>query len=275
MISETADRSMAKELSASNRKALRLRPGLWLAVVLVFAAQVAVVFWLGNPPTAAPAHAPGAPMIHLGGKDWQEVLALEDPTLFVLPHRNNFSGAVWVTNPPRPFEPKASSEPAHLRQLAPESLGAAFTTFMETNPPPPFQTEMGLEFADLTTPGAAPARPVPIPSSLRLEGDLARRRLLVPIQLPPEANSDVLNNTEVQVFVDALGNVFSPVIVAGSGNADVDQLALTNFARNARFEPIKPAAPGAVLPRPVTFGKMIFQWQTVPPAPTNSPASAP
>jgi hypothetical protein len=266
---------MAKPLSAPDRKMLLLRPGLWIAVALVFAAQVAVVFWLGNPPAAAPTQRTAAPVIHLAGKEWQELLSLEDPTLFVLPHRNNFSGAVWVKNTPQPFEPTNTPEPPRPLALAPEELGAAFSIFMETNPAPRFQSEMGLQFGDLNHSRTVSARPTPVPSALGVEGDLARRRLLTPFHLPPQTNSDVLKNTEVQVLVDALGNVFSTVVVAGSGNADVDALALTNFAKNARFEPIKAAAPGTVLPNTVTFGKLIFEWQTVPAPPTNSPSLSP
>lgn len=275
MISRAAEAGAAKPLSTPNRKKLLLRPGLWFAVAMVFAAQVAVVFWLGNAPAAAPAQGTAAPMIHLAGKDWQEQLSLEDPTLFVLPHRNNFSGAVWVKNTPQPFEPTNSPEPPRPLPLRTEQLGAAFADFMDTNPPPHFQTEMGLQFGDLNASPTVSARPIPVPSVLRVEGDLAKRRLLTPFRLPAKTNPDVLNNTEVQVFVDALGNVFSAVVVAGSGNADVDALALTNFAKNARFEPVKMAAPGTVLPNTVTFGKLIFEWQTAPPPSTNSPSLSP
>lgn len=266
---------MAKQLSAPDRKKLRVRTGMWIAVALVFAAQVAVVFWLGNPPAAAPAPRTAAPMIHLAGKDWQELLSLEDPTLFVLPHRNNFSGAVWVKNTPEPFEPTNTPEPARPLPLRLEQLGAAFAAFMETNTPPRFQTEMGLQFGDLNHSRAVSPRPISAPSVLRVEGDLARRRLLTRFHLPAQTNSDVLNNTIVQVFVDALGNVFSAVVVAGSGNSDVDAAAVTNFAKNVRFEPIKAAAPGTVLPNTVTFGKLIFEWQTVPAPKTNSVSLSP
>lgn len=270
MISRAAEGSVAKPLSAPSRKKLHLRPGLWLAVILVFAVQVAVVFWLGNPPAAAPAARTAAPIIHIAGRDWQELLSLEDPTLFVLPHRNNFSGAVWVKNTPLPFEPTNTPEPPRPLPLPLEQLGETFAAFMETNPSPRFHTEVGLQFGELNASGRAETVPVPVPSVLRVEGDLARRHLLTRFHLPAQTNSDVLTNTVVQVFVNALGNVFSTVVIASSGNADVDALALTNFARNARFEPIKPAAPGTVLPNTVTFGKLIFEWQTVPPPPTNS-----
>jgi len=275
MISRAAEGGVAKPLSAPSRKMLLLRPGLWIAVALVFAAQVAVVFWLGTPPSATPAQRTAAPMIHLAGKDWQELLALEDPTLFVLPHRNNFSGAVWVKNTPQPFEPTNTFEPPRPLPLLPVRLGAAFAVFMETNPPPRFQTEMGLRFGDLNRSRTISTQPTPVSSVLRVEGDLARRRLMTPFHLPPQTNSDVLKNTEVQVMVDALGNVFSTVVIAGSGNADTDALALTNFAKSSRFEPVKAAAPGTVMPNTVTFGKLVFEWKTVPAPETNNPSLGP
>jgi outer membrane biosynthesis protein TonB len=75
--------------------------------------------------------------------------------------------------------------------------------------------------------------------------------------------------------VDSLGNAFSPVIIESSGNADVDAAVLTNFAKNARFEPLKASPRGTALAEAMTFGKLIFEWQTVPPAQTNAPAANP
>jgi hypothetical protein len=278
MISGTAQRSMGRELSRPARKGFRLHPGLWFAVLLVFAAQVAVVFWLGNPPARVLSGRATAPMIHLAGKDWQELLALDDPTLFALPHRNSFSGAVWVPGSAPPFEPADSSQPPQPLQLALEKLGAPFTNYMETNPPPQFHPDTGLEIADLGHISAAPSRPLSVPSTVRVEGDLAKRRLLTPIRLPPQTNSDpdVLPNTVVEVLVDALGNTFSPVVANANSslNSTANSTAL-NFARNARFEPIEKAAPGTELPDKLTFGKLIFEWQTVPAPPTKSPSSGP
>lgn len=278
MISGTAQRSMGRELSRPARKKLRLQPGLWLAILVVFAAQVGVVFWLGNPPAPKVSGRATPPMFHLAGKDWQELLALEDPTIFALPHRNSFSGAVWVPGTAPTFEPADSSKPPLPLQLASEKLGAPFSAFMETNPPAQFHAEMGLELADLRDLNSAPTRPISFPSTVRIEGDLAKRRLLTPIQLPPQTNSDpdVLPNTEVEVLVDALGNTFSPVIAnANSSQNTTANATALNFARNARFEPIKKAAPGTEVPDTMTFGKLIFEWQTVPAPPTNSPASSP
>ena len=263
-------------VSASKRKGLRLRLGMWIAVALVFAAQVALVLWLGNPPPAPPSRPTASTIIHLGARGSDELLALQDPTLFVLPQRNNFSGAAWLKILPQPFEPARWTEAALPLPLPPEQLGAAFAAFMETNPPPRFQTDIGspLDLADIIDLQSRPMASISLPSSVRVEGDLAKLRLLTPVQLPPQTNSDLLANTVVQLLVNAQGNPFSAIVVESCGNADTDTNAL-NFAKNARFEPLKPAALGTVVPNRMIFGKLIFEWQTVPPAPTNAPAGAP
>src|SRR5579862_1640649 len=276
MISSAAERPGAETANPSDSKSRRIRPGMWLAVALVFGLQIAALFWLGNPPPPIePVHATAAPKFSMVTNRWDELLALQDPTLFVLPHRNNFSGAGWLKIPRHDFQPTNSSEPKLLLALLPEQLGSTFAAFMQTNPPPSIQMDLtaGLGFIDQQS--LPPLPSLASASSVRVEGDLAKRRLLEPLQLPPQASPDVLKKTEVQLFVDALGNVFSPVIVESSGNADVDASVLTNFAKNARFEPIKAGARGAPSSETMTFGKLIFEWQTVPPTQTNAPASNP
>jgi TonB family protein len=118
-----------------------------------------------------------------------------------------------------------------------------------------------------------PPGPFP-PSRIRIEGDLAKLRLLTPVHLPPQTNADVLPDTKVQMMVDARGRVLSPVVVTSCMNPDTDKTAL-DFAETARFEPIKAAAIGTVIPDKITFGTMVFEWQTVPPAATNAPATSP
>jgi len=75
----------------------------------------------------------------------------------------------------------------------------------------------------------------------------------------------------VQVLVDAAGNVVSAVLLppanpgdAASQFATADQRAL-ELARRLRFEPA---------PR-LTVGQMNFDWRTVAPPATNSPAAVP
>lgn len=278
MTSAWREQSRAAEASAPHRKSLRLRTGLWLAVVLVFVVQVALMSLLGNPPAAMPLHLPTAPIVYVGTNQWDDWLALQDPTLFMLPHSNNFSGPAWLKVPQRTFEPTNWSEPARPLQLPREQLGGVFVAFMETNSPPRLQTDIRSEsdLIDLRDPDSTPMHPISVGSTVRVEGGLAGRRLLSPIKLPPQTNSDfdVLPDTEVQLLVDAEGNAFSPVIISSIKNEAADAAAL-NFAKNARFEPIKTPALGTVLPDTMTVGKLIFEWQTMPPAPTNAPPSNP
>jgi len=153
-------------------------------------------------------------------------------------------------------------------QLDIASLGTAFNHFMATNAvhspdfafplvPEPFTTE------------TAALQPIVKPSTLRVEGEIAGRQLLTPFTLPPQTNSDLLGNTELQVVVNALGNVLSSVILRSSGNTDTDQFAL-NQAKHARFEALKPDRSRDSL----AVGKMIFEWQTVPAATNGVPLTS-
>jgi hypothetical protein len=230
---------------------------------------------LGSPPNTQNLHLTTAPKFTLVPSGWNELLALQDPTLVVLPHRNNFSGAAWLKTHLQDFRLANRSEPTLPLPLSPERLGATFIAFMRTNPSPSIQMDLaaGLGLADLLSVEVPPMHPLVTASRVRVEGDLANRRLLDPLQLPPQSSADVLKNTEVQLFVDALGNTFSPVIVAKSGDDAVDAIALTNFVKNAHFEPLNAKARGNASLEAMTFGKMIFEWQTVPLAQTNAPTS--
>jgi hypothetical protein len=247
---------------------------MWIAVGLVFVVQVALVFWVGSPSTPAPLKAPAAPVINLSGSGSEELLALQDPTLFVLPHRDNFSGDAWLKIPPQKFTPTNWTEPPRPLPLATEQLGKAFVSFMQTNRPPRYQLAVetglheGLEDSPVT-------ESISVPSALRVEGDLARVRLLTSFRLPPQTNSELLTNTVIQLLVNAEGHPFSPVIWSGSGSAEADALALTNYAKAVRFAPAQEAALGMVPTDKMIVGKLIFEWQTVPPAPTNGPSSNP
>src|SRR5579862_1957999 len=100
----TAEPPKAAEPNKPRRNGIRLRPRLWLAVAAVFALQVALVFWLGNPPAAKIPQIAIAPTVHFAGDGSAEMLALLDPTLLVLPHYDNFSAA-WLKVPRLSFTP--------------------------------------------------------------------------------------------------------------------------------------------------------------------------
>jgi hypothetical protein len=274
MMPATVEPQTEGRANAPHRKPSRLRPGLWIAVAVVFVAQVGLLVWLGNPPAVKPSEPPAPPAIRLSASGAEELLALQDPTLFVLPHPDNFSGAAWLKVPEQEFTPTNWTEPALPLPLPPEQLGATFAAFMQTNLPARFQPELGPDLGTINE-DSVPMESISFPSTLRVEGELARLRLLTPLHLPPQTNADLLTNTVVQLLVDAHGNPFSAVLLAGSGSQVADNMALTNFAKAVRFAPAEAAALGLVPPDKMTLGKLIFDWQTMPPAPTNAPASTP
>jgi hypothetical protein len=159
-------------------------------------------------------------------------------------------------------------------ELPKQQLGAAFIAFMQTNRPPRFQPRIE-SVLDIAEAAAAPLPPISVPSRMFVEGDLAKLQLLTPLQLPPQTNADLLTNTVIRMVVDAQGYPYSSVIWAKSGNDDVDAMALTNFARRVRFSAPEAEALRTIPTNKMVSGKLVFEWQTVPPAPTNAPSGNP
>jgi hypothetical protein len=236
-----------------------------LLILLVLAAHLALIFIFGARKPIAPMAVTNVPRLVLavGSSEW---LLLNDPTLFALPNVEGFAGPAWLEPPHVEFHQPEWTETPRWLQLPAGELGAVFSQFMETNrfatlqlelkPPPRFTVPLvplEPEFAESST--------------LRLEGDLARRPLLTPMKLPSWPYADVIASSRVQVLVNAAGEVVSAVLLpsANSGevrDADADQRAL-ELARAARFAP----ASG------LTLGKLIFNWCTVPPPATNAPSA--
>ena len=228
-------------------------------MALVLAAQVALVFALGEkhfPPARAVAKVPQLTLADGTG----EAMALDNPTLFALPHANDFASVAWtnirIVKQPDP--------PGELRSPGAENLGAGFVRFMQTNPfaapPIDFKPEPELSAPVLSLPPAF----APISIS-QIEGDLAQRKWLNAVSLTDWPYADVIAPSRVQVLVDADGAVVSAILLPRDNPGEVhdtaaDQHAL-ELARAARFEP------GSRL----TIGRLIFNWHTVPLAETNAP----
>lgn len=240
----------------------------WLTlVVLAFAAQVALIFVLGEKQFPPPRAAVNVPRLTMADGS-NELIALNDPTLFVLPHANDFAFAgqvemSFVTQPSiRWTEP-----PGELLSPESENLGAVFTRFMRTNQ---FSAPM-LDFhpePELSEP-VLPLPPVFVENSgLQVEGELAQRKWLNPVNLTNWPYSNLIAPTRVQVLVDAAGNVVSAVLlppeIPGEVHYDAaDQRAL-ELARGLRFTPSSH----------LTVGFLIFNWRTVPPSGTHLPVAA-
>ena len=228
----------------------------WFAViVLVFAAQVALIFLLGEKKEITPRAVTNVPTLKLADNTGAQ-LVLTDPTLFVLPNPKDFASAVRLKIP-EPDQPSFRwTEPPRWLPPATETMGAAFSRFMQTNfsPSLPFDFKPAAELSRPTLP-VEPA--FAQNSTMQVEGGLAQRLLPSETGLTNWPYADVLAPCIVQVLVDTAGNVVSTVLLNPGGYDAADQRAL-EIARTLRFTPSARLA----------FGRIIFNWHTVPPVTT-------
>jgi hypothetical protein len=240
----------------------------WLALIaLVFIAHVGFIFTFGERKQIVPHVVTDVPKLQFAD-DSGTWLTLNDPTLFAAPNPKDFASVVWLQAPivkPPSFR---WTEPPRWLELSASELGMAFNQFMQTNRFANFQIEFKPP-PQLSAP-VLPVEPALAPTStLQIEGELAQRRLPGEINLPSLPYNDVPAPSVVQVLVDAAGNVVSTVLLPSDNSMEAaahydvaDQRAL-ELARAARF------APSSRL----TVGRLIFNWHTVAPPATNSPAS--
>jgi hypothetical protein len=249
----------------------------WGALIaLIFGVQLGLIFWLSSAAPIRQAPAAAGLSLNLAGPDFAELRALNDPTLFALPHPQGFSGPVWLTMPARTFHSYEWSAPTNRLLLALDQLGTVFSRLVEasdfTAPQLPVQPP-----AAPTLPDLPPQTLLTGDSTQQLEGGLAQRRLLAPPELKSWPNPDVLTSSVVQVFVDDEGRLVSPpTLLSRSGSDEADADALKQ-ARAARFEPVN-REPVEGVPSPMvhlTWGRMIFRWHTIPAPPASTPAGNP
>lgn len=247
----------------------------WLGVVvLIFAAQLAFIFLFGaRKPAGLRAAFPTPPTTLLGelGENTLPLAELNDPTIFALPHTRGFSGQAWAKTPHREFYSTDWDEPYRWLPLQTGRLGDMFQKLLADNAVPHIKVAEKTEPRIIPLENYAPFT-LPAQSSLRLEGSLASRALRVPLELPLWPGNDVLAASEVRVIVDADGRVVSATLQAGflpnkPDQSKADQEAL-ELARSAQFVPIRPASG-------LMFGRMVFQWRTIAPRPTETPVTKP
>ena len=157
----------------------------WGMVGLVFGVQLALIFWLGE--TSLAHRRPAAPglTLKLAGSASAELLALHDPTLFALPHKQEMPTPTWWRTPQPELHEFAWPEPTNHPHLAIDQLGTAFNRLAETNAfgPLPLPAK---PLPELTLPELPPLAISAPRSTLRLEWDQAPRRLLTSLEFARE-----------------------------------------------------------------------------------------
>jgi hypothetical protein len=247
----------------------------WTAIAVMFGLHVLLVFWLEDRLPTVPRKLGAAPAFRFSDNRMGEWLAIQDPTLFALPHRLGFSGEAWLKVRSPQFPPADWSEPARCLALDVQELGIPFGKFVLTNAPASFPIIATLQ-PGLANPGDFSIAPPPTSSRLRIEGDLARRHLRLLLPLPSWTNTDLLANSIVQLLVDAQGNTVSAVLLPPrSGKEQADQRAL-ELAKAARFEPVDAGESGFKnASAGLSIGRMVFEWQTVPEPSNNALPATP
>lgn len=246
----------------------------WLLIIgVIFIIQYGLITWLGRPAVDTqprqPRHIP--PIALLSGGRESEIHGLEKPALLLLADPRSFSGEAWLVadalrNPSRPW-----TEPPRALPPPIDEFGGSLESVVRSNllrrvdvarkPMPAIPDYFAIE--------------PPSQSTFSIEGPVARRRLLTGFKLDSKPAPDILSNSEVQIAVDAGGNVFSAVLMpggkSGSPEADADALRL---ARSARFQPLIRDGPdrgASTIPAGLDWGRIIFHWNTAPmPAPVTN-----
>ncbi len=247
------------------------RLGWWVAVLLVFALQFGFIVALGSRTEKPARTTPATSSLELRASAPNELMTLRDPTMFILPHREGFSGQAWLQMPPLPVRTYTWTEPQQWLDLRAEKLGGVFQDFMQTNDFASARFEIFPEPA-VSEPNVPPTAPLMSHSTLQVKGDLANRAIVSQPDLPAMPGADLLANSSVQVLVDAGGNVLSAVLTqdpgrspvlypSGNGSSDADRTAL-DLAKSVRFAPLTQRNGGQSSKAMV--GTIIFEWQTIP-----------
>ncbi|MDP7177124.1 MAG: hypothetical protein QF749_02430 [Verrucomicrobiota bacterium] len=250
--------------------------GIW--VLIVFAAQLGVLFWLGRVPFAVRAQ-PKSALLRLMPEivltpDSDPGAAFSDPTLFSRPNRRGFSGTAWRRFSEVEHQLIEWNEAPRLLDNQPDTLGAAFREAL----PGHLAVVSGIPAKGLAKPAAVAPPPLALrpASELQILGGLAERPLVRAVSVPALPHNEALRRTYVRIGVNSDGYVVSATVpnrlVKGDAfQAVADQRAL-DLLRGIRFEPAKrtrfdrPAQPGAL-----EWGGALFHWRTV--APPKSPSA--
>src|SRR5208282_827137 len=138
-----------------------------------------------------------------------ELMALNDPTLFARPQREDLLAVSGLNLPEVKPSSFGRTQPPRWLPFSGDGLGADFGRFLSTNfvvssAPLDFKPE-----PELSTPRPVLAPALGESSTLEIEGELAKRQLPNDLTLTSWPFPDILAPCVVQVLVDSAGNVIS------------------------------------------------------------------
>ncbi len=245
------------------------KPLRWMAIItLVLAAHLGLILAFSDRRPVLVRPPRSAPPVVLPERIPSGSVALESPDVFALPSMNGFAGPAWLLSLPTPNEPSAWAEEPQWLLLTPRQLISSSASVPEANLP-----VLGSVIGSVEPEPSLPERPAETlfaaKSTLRVQGELAHRRLLTRVELPSWAHTDLLTNSVILLTVDRDGRPASANLIVRSGLPSADQWAIDQ-ARTARFSRLPEATRQAGVPAgQLAWGNLVFEWHTVPEAGTN------
>jgi hypothetical protein len=254
-----------------------------IGVMLVFSAQLGVLFWLGRDALAVRASTVSEPLQlmpaiqQIPDNDYGSVFS--DPTLYARPNRRGFSGSAWRRFAGVEHQLIDWDETPRMLDNQPAVLGGAFRAALPDHLA--FVSDIPAKHLAKPTPVESPPLMIRASSELQIRGALARRPLVRQVSVPALPHDEALRRTSVRVGVNTDGYVVSatitdPPVEGDPFQAGADQRAF-DLLRGIRFEPAKrtrfdrPDRPGEL-----EWGEVLFHWRTIAPAkPSVAPAVPP
>ena len=246
----------------------------WTGVILViFGVQAGLMLWLGRRGALSISASKPALEVRVPDEPSAGISDAGSPTLLVTPNQDGFS-SVWLR------ASDISNQPA-------EWNGQPDGTLQQPINPPGDEIQARVD-SELAKSVSVLERPKPtletvgIPpdaiseSTFSIEGDLAQRPLLDRPKLISPVGDAALSNSIVEIDVNADGVVVDPPVIppgGSSGSTETDPYARAadayarSVAMSLQFKPL----PHAGLPADRTWGRVVFQWRTLPAPITNTP----
>ncbi len=237
----------------------------FLFFLLVFASQLVLIFFLSS----RKSHSSPVPLVarttfqtisgHLSEAKLLESGLVSDPSLFAMANVQGFSGAAWLKRSPSRYELSEQHETPFWLTLNTSHLGTAISQFVRNDliTPVSLQQDAPPQLHLALVPDATAM--VRSNSRFRVEGAIASRLAAFP-PLKSLATNEIFNETVAQVAVDPDGLVVSARLLEKSGFPEADRSAL-EIARRLSFLPMRTGG--------IVWGKLIFDWHTVPGNGTN------
>lgn len=254
-----------------------------ITVSLIFCLQTGLAWWLSDKrPLAFRANPrPLRTRLVLRHTDpaLEALLTLNDPTQFVLPRVDSYSGRAWLEGKPLAYRSPGWSNPPQWLQFKPDQLLADFARFAATNQPEirvvtarsssPPEPRVNLDPASLPTPG----------TRLQITGQLSANDLVKMPDLPTVEYAGLLAPTVVSILVDQQGRVFAASLapdgtstLAAADKLGIELAQSLQFVVDPRISPYKNAHDFARLRE----ARVVINWWTRAPRPsTNAPAVQP